>query len=376
MHVVLASHRYHPVPGGTERMAQLLAENLVAQGHRATVITQREPGVPASESLNGVEVIRLPVRTIAGVRVPSGYREALRRSGGDLFHLHGNRIWCADFYFPFARSFAWPQLLTGHGFYQYAVHPKPWDRWYFERYLPRALRAFDAYACLTDHEQRQLEGWGVPTTKLTQISEGVDLREFESSALSSGEMRRRWGLRAPLVAVYAGGFFENKRVDRLIEAVARVRETWGLVLLGRDLPGSPFNAAFCQRRAHELGVEVVVRGPVAREELVASFLSADAVVSASAYEGFGVTIAEAMAAGRPFVAWRTGAIGQMADSGAGFAVESLDGFVSALQKLGNADLRSQLGDRGRTASVRWSTDTMLADYLRLYEKMLAHHSAA
>jgi glycosyltransferase involved in cell wall biosynthesis len=371
MHVLLANHRYFPVPGGTERVVQLLAEGLVARGHRATVLTQQEPGVPDQERINGVEVLRIPTRSVAGIRVPRGYLRTLRSIDADLFHLHGNRIWCADYYFPVARWFEWPQLLTGHGFYQYAIHPRPWDRWYFERYFPRAVRRFDAYACLTEHERDQLLRWGVPAGKLQKISQGVGADEFASSAEPAEGVRARWGLPTPRVAVYAGGFFENKRVDRLIESVARVRDRWGLVLLGRDVDGSPYGAAYCDALARRLGVSVRIMGAVPRSEVVASFLAADAIVSASEYEGFGISVAEALAAGRPFVAWRAGAIPEMAATGAGISVGSEAELAEGLRRLDDDGTRTEMGRRGRAASPNWSTERMVSLYLDLYRRLVS-----
>jgi alpha-1,3-mannosyltransferase len=369
MHVLFANHRYFPSPGGTERVVQMLAENLVVRGHQATVLTQQEPGVPDDEWVHGVRVVRIPVRPLAGIRVPSAYLRHLRSMDADIFHLHGNRIWCADFYFPAARVFEWPQVLTGHGFYQYEVHPRPWDRWYFERYFPRAVRAFDAYACLTDHERDQLLSWGVPVERLVRIPQGVDVAEFASVPEPSTSVRARWALPTPRVAVYAGGFFENKRVDRLIEAVARVRDRWGVVLLGRDVPTSPYNAGFCAALAQKLGVSVRILGSVPRSEVVSSFAAADAIVSASEYEGFGITIAEALAAGRPFVAWRAGAIPEMAATGGGMVVDSEAGLAEALGRLENDAVREEMGRRGRDASNEWSTEAMVSRHLDLYRRV-------
>ncbi|MGC2290214.1 MAG: glycosyltransferase family 4 protein [Thermoplasmata archaeon] len=371
MRILLANHRYFPVPGGTERGVQVLAENLVVRGHQATVLTQQEPGVPDHEWIHGVEVIRIPTRSVAGFRVPSAYLRRLRSIDADLFHLHGNRIWCADFYFPVARLFDWPQVLTGHGFYQYAVHPRAWDRWYFERYLPRVIRAFDAYACRTDHERDQLVHWGVPPERLQRIPDGVDVEEFASSPEPLAVVRARWALSTPRIAVYAGGFFENKRVDRLIEAVGRVRDRWGLILLGRDVPTSPYNAAHCAALAQRLGVSVRILGAVPRAEVVASFLAADAIVSASEYEGFGLTITEALAAGRPFVAWRTGAIPEMAATGGGIAVDSEGAFAEALARLEDDTYREGMGRRGREASKDWSTDVMISQHIELYRRVIS-----
>jgi glycosyltransferase involved in cell wall biosynthesis len=347
----------------------VLAESLVVRGHQATVLTQREPGVPEEEWIHGVRIVRIPVRAVDGVRVPSAYLRRLRSLDADLFHLNGNRIWCADFYFPVARLFEWPQVLTGHGFYQYAIHPRVWDRWYFERYLPRMIRAFDAYACRTEYERNQLVRWGVPSEMLRTIPDGVDVGEFTSNAESAAAVRSRWALSTPLVAVYAGGFFENKRVDRLIEAVAKVRDRWGLVLLGRDVPASPYNAAYCAALAEKLGVSVRIAGPVPRAEVVASFLAADAIVSASEYEGFGLSIAESLAAGRPFVAWRTGAIPEMAAAGGGVAVDSVDELAGALRRLEDESVRTEMAGRARGASKDWSIDAMVNQTLDMYRQV-------
>lgn len=371
MHLLYASHRYHPIPGGTERIAQLLAEAAVRAGHRATMITQVEPGTAPRETVNGVEVVRLPMRPIAGVRVPQGYLRLLRRTRAEVFHVQGNRIWCADFYFPVANLFPWRQLVTGHGFYQYAMHPKAWDRWYFERYFPRILGPFDRYVCDTEYERQQLLGWGVPPERLARIPLGADIDEFRHASVDPRRVREEWGIQAPHVAVYVGGFFENKRVDRLIEAIGRRAGAWALVVVGRDLPGAPFDRAHCEALARRLGVELHVAGVLDRPATVAAFLAADAVVSGSEYEGFGVALAEAMAAGKPFVAWASGAAPEMAATGAGVAVRSIDAFAEGLEQLESASERVARGARARAAAEEWSTAAMCRRYLELYRALEA-----
>lgn len=376
MHVLLASHRYFPVAGGTERVVQTIAEGLVAAGHRASVITQAEPGVPARERLRGVDVLRIPVWRLAGIRFPRGYVRALRSIPADLFHLHGNRIWCADFYFPNARRFDWPSVLTGHGFYQYEMHPRWRDRYYVERYLPRVLPRFDAYTPDTVREAEQLRSFGVSPDRLRLVPLGVSLDEFSQRPASSDSVRERYGCTRPLLAVYAGGFFENKRVDRLVESIALRRDRWSLLAIGRDVPDSPASAAACQRLATARGVELRVPGVLDRAATLSALFAADAVVLGSQYEGFGLLPVEAMAAGRPFVAFDSGAAPRLAATGSGFCVRSPQEFAAALDRLEEPAERARRGAVGREAVAEYSDSAMVRRYLSVYEEVLARRRAA
>jgi glycosyltransferase involved in cell wall biosynthesis len=364
--VLLAAHRYFPAPGGTERIVQTIAEGLVARGDTVAVVTQQEPGTPVEESIAGVAIHRIGVRTFGGIRWPKGYLRFLRRYDADLFHLHGNRIWCADFYLPFAGAFRWPQVLTGHGFYQYAVHPRRRDRWYFERYFPRVVRSFDRYAALTSHEIDQLTGWGFPKDRLTLVPNGVDLAEFETPLPDGPSLKERFQFRAPHVAVYAGGFFENKRVDRLIEAVGQTRGAWALVVAGNDRPGSPYSRAICEAQARSLGVEFRAVGTPSRGEVLELLRRADAVVLGSDYEGFGVILLEAMAGGVPFVSWETGAATDLAATGGGVVVRSVPEFVAALERLAHPAERIAAGQRGRAGARSYTNAEMVRRYAAIY----------
>lgn len=376
MHVLLGCHRYFPVPGGTEKVVQTLAEGLVRRGHEVTVVTRAELSTPPRERIGGVEVLRVPTRKIGPVRIPSGYLRTLRRSDADLFHLWGNRIWCADFYFPWARFFRWPQVLTGLGFYQYEMHPGPIDRLYFRRYFPRAVRRFDAYTTSSERERRQLLGWKVPEARLHPVPLGVPLDEFDRPPSGVEAVRAGWGLTRPLAAVYAGGFFENKRVDRLIDGIAAVRDRWALVAIGGDSPGSPFRAEVCRRRAEAVGVEFRTPGALSREDLIRSLFAADAVVLGSTYEGFGLLPIEANAAGRPFVAFESGAFGEVAGRGGGKIVRSPVEMAAALGQLAHPEARAAMGAQGRAGVGFYSGDAMVDRFLDVYRRVLNHRGAS
>lgn len=366
--LVVACHSYFPAVGGLEGLVQGLAEGVARRGLDVQLVTRQDPGTSPVEQVNGVSVHRIAMRKLGRFYFPRGYRRMLRSLSPDVVHLHGNRVWSADYYLPFAGRFGWPQVMTGHGFYQYELHHRMWDRWYFERYLPSRLRFFAFYGATTEHERNELLSWGVEPSKVEVIPAAISLAEFERPQTDLTEVRSRWGFRAPHVLVYAGGFYPNKRVDRLIRSVAATRGRWALVAVGRDMPGSGYDRAAMSQLAAQLGVEAALHDVVPRSQVLDALSAADAVGLGSSYEGFGILLLEAMAAGRPFVAFRTGAAPELAATGAGICVDTEAEFAAALTRLEDTGLRNTMGQRGREAAPRYSIDEQAARYLRLYER--------
>ena len=362
--ILLPVLRYVPALGGATRLVQLIAEGIAVRGHAVTVVTQSEAGVPNEETIAGVRVLRLDMRHFAGFRIPKGYLRLLRSLDADVLHQTGNRIWNVDYYLPFARSFDWPQVIMPLGFYHYWMRPG-FVRWlYYDQYFARRIRAFDAYIALTQGERDQVVGWRYPPDRVHVIPAGIDLAEFAGTPASAAAVRAGWALGTPRVAVYVGGCYDNKRVDRLVRAVAGTRGEWGLVVIGPDVPGSPYDRAHCEVLARKLSAPVRFLGAVPRSTVLASLFAADAYVQGSAFEGFGIGLLEAMAAGRPFVAWDAGAARELSAAGGGLCVTSEEEMTRALETL--PARAAEMGSRGRAAAQGYSIDRMVDRLLEVY----------
>lgn len=370
MRVVVACHSYYPNVGGSPRFARELSEALVRRGFPTSVVTRQDPGTRAREEIGGVDVHRLGMRHVGKFHLPKAYRATLRRLDPDLLHLSGNRVWCADFYLPWAGGAKWAQVMTGHGFYQYEMHRRLWDRWYFERYLPGRIRKFQVYTPRTVHERDQLVRWGVDPGRLELVPEGVDLGEFSGPRAPPADVWSRWGLTTPYRAVYAGGYFENKRVDRLVRAVAATHGRWGLLALGRDIPGSSSDRVHVARLASDLHAPVRLEDVLPRADVLDALVAADAVVLGSSYEGFGILLLEAMAAGTPFVAFEVGAAPELAATGSGICVRSEEEFADALHRLEDPVVRRSMGERGRSAVQEYTMEKQVDHFVAVYERAL------
>lgn len=174
-----------------------------------------------------------------------------------------------------------------------------------------------------------------------------------------------------LVIVAVGRFAPSKRFDDAIRVLARLRELGHeaqLVLVGEGGEGSRLEGL-----AKELGCgdSLQLTGPLYDEELASAIGASDVLLSCSEYEGFGLTIIEAMACGTPVVATAVGGVTDLVDDGATGQlaevgdIESLAGLVVRAAK--NTD--TIVPAARRRAVERFSFESFGDSFTQLYRRL-------
>jgi glycosyltransferase involved in cell wall biosynthesis len=235
-----------------------------------------------------------------------------------------------------------PVVLTFHALgsvkrrFQGSADTSPAGRVGTER---RLATTADRVIAQCDDEVRELVRLGVPVGRVSVIPSGVDLERFRPD-----------GTRAPRRAGSAriltvGRLVPRKGFADLIRALPAVPEA-ELVIAGGtpDATDADPEAVRLRALAAELGVSdrVCLLGAVGREAMPAWYRSADVVACTPWYEPFGLTPLEAMACGRPVVAYAVGGLAESVRPGV-TGVHVPPGDVSALA----AALRDLLADPGR-----------------------------
>ncbi len=178
-----------------------------------------------------------------------------------------------------------------------------WGREYWRTYLGRsgvvgwwlerlAMRLPDAIIAASPSTAARLVEMLGPDTPVTVAPNGIDLA-FVRSVPAALE---------PHDVVCVGRLMAHKRVDVLIEAVARLRDAGRRVSL-RVIGNGPERERL-EAQAKALGVEQQVRlGPPisTQAELFAELKASRAFVFPSDREGFGIAALEALAAGLPVI---------------------------------------------------------------------------
>ena len=193
--------------------------------------------------------------------------------------------------------------------------------------------------------------WGVPQDSIAVIYNAMEPTDGITTASVP--------LPTPVKAVTVGRLIPLKRVDQILETVARVRGL-GLVIIG-DGP----ERLRLEGLAASLGItkRVYFAGTRPREETLGLMVGCHLLVLNSTHEGFPHVVVEAMALGLPVVATAVGGTPEVVKDGeTGVLIPAQDGSLGIvlLRLAEDQEQRKRLGDAARRwVSTHFTIDRMV-----------------
>ncbi|MFL6584087.1 MAG: N-acetyl-alpha-D-glucosaminyl L-malate synthase BshA [Chthoniobacterales bacterium] len=179
------------------------------------------------------------------------------------------------------------------------------------------------------------------------------------------EVRRELGLTDEFLVLHMSNLRPTKRIDLLLQVIARLDKREKIRLL--ILAGASFDPYDALLDEFDLRGSVIIRSGA---ELIENYLeAADAVVSTSEVESFGLSILEAMFFGKPVLAFEIGGIPEVLD-GAGllFPFGDVASMAAALDRVARSpEFAWEIGQRGRArAESKFTAAQVVPRYEDLY----------
>jgi len=327
----------------------------------------------ASARSQGVTVITIPtlVRRISpwnDLRAFLAILRHLRRLRPGIIHTHTSKAGLLG------RLAAWvarvPVVVhTPHGHVFYGHFGPALSRFFLlvERMLSRIT---DHLVALTPGEAEDYVDLGVmPPHKISVIPSGIDLRRFTDARVDRLSKRRELGLPPAALAIgFVGWLLPIKGLSFLVRAMPGVLARHPESLL--VLVGKGDDEVQLRSLADSLGLNGRVlflgwRADV--DEILPCF---DLLVLPSLNEGMGRVLVEAMAAGVPIVASRTGGVPDLVwDGQNGLLVPPADSHAleqAVVELLGDEGERRRMAARGQRLCGQYSAESMVRQLSELY----------
>jgi glycosyltransferase involved in cell wall biosynthesis len=388
---------YHPVVGGMEAQARILAEDFTAAGHDVMVLTRRsDPALPPVERTAGITVYRLPPTGngqlkrwgLLATALPALVR---KRREYDVVHVMGFRVLGAPTLL-LSRFLKKKCVLRAEtdgemsgeffapGLRRIGMTPSSWPVRPLLRLRNRILRRGECFVSISSAITDELIRGGIAAERILYIPNSVDTRRFTPA--NSGEkeqLRRRFGFpaNAPL-AIFTGRLVTSKGLPVLLAAWRELLVLHSeaiLLLVGGG--GADLHNCEAQLKASVAaqGMERSVRftGDVVN---VHDYLrAADLFVFPTEMEAVGISLIEAMACGLPVVSTLVGGLVDIVVPGEnGLAIEPGDNaalcrWMTTL--IDDPAFAAKLGRNGlRTVTVRFAREMVASRYLDLMAQVM------
>lgn len=363
---------WHPHAGGAERYVWEIATRLASAGAEVTLLTARAPGRPAREVRDGVEIVR----------------------GGGTFTVY-----------PYAAQF----LLRNAGRFAAVVDCQNGIPFFAPLCLLRRPVTVVTVVHHVHQDQFSLRfRW--PLSSIGRMLESHVSRLVYGrhpvvvvSPSTRAEARRRLRLRGPITVVPNGSAIEpvavpgprsarpslvsvgrlvaHKRLELLLTAAERLRHRWPALTV--DIAGDGPERPGLEQTAARLGLGglVTFHGRVSEKERHRLLARGWLAVIPSRAEGWGLTVIEANAAGRPAIGFRVpGVVDSVVEGWNGWLVDEASDLAAALdaalRTLADPAAGADVEARCRAWAARFSWDRTAERFARLLEAWVAGRRAS
>jgi glycosyltransferase involved in cell wall biosynthesis len=240
-----------------------------------------------------------------------------------------------------------------------------------------ALHSAQAVIAISDHNRDEiLREFHLPAEKVHTVHLGVDGEAFQTR--NEGRNRSRLealGVRKPYL-LYVGTDYAHKNLKLLLEAYAIFRHRFvvtagpvpSLILVGA--PSFSLGSLYDRESQWPMGVRYL--GSLADTDVRVLYQEALAFVFPSAYEGFGLPVLEAMAAGTLVICSSLTALPEVAGDAAlyikDFSPEEIATLM--LQVAGSADLPRVFVEKGRERVRQFTWQETARKTAQIYESVI------
>jgi glycosyltransferase involved in cell wall biosynthesis len=359
-----------PVYGGPSYSVPRLCEALAAAGAETMLLSVARDATGISDACDrgyrdsrfGWDYAHIPV--LRGLRSSRGLSRALRARAPTTDVIHNHGLWLMPNVAAGAAAATGrtPLVISPRGMLAPAAlaFSRLKKQVFWALLQGPAIRDTACLHATSEQEYQEIRGFGLANA-VAVIPNGIDLPELPAGRTIPAER----------VVLSLGRVHPKKGLVRLVRAWSQIesgRPDWRLKIVG---PPEAGHDRELRALATALGItRIAVEGPIYGEAKTMAYRDAEVFVVPTLNENFGLTVAEALAAGTPAIVTKGAPWSGLEQEGCGWwvdhGVEPLATALAQATALPREALRA-MGDRGRAwMKLKFSWDRVAHDMFDVY----------
>lgn len=301
--------------GGPVKVAYDISKELVKKGHSVDVFTtdvidndNRYSPCKNPEYIEGMRVYRFKniSNRLAKKNYPLApfmflhFKKIVKEI--DIIHLHEYRSFQAVITHFWARYYNIPFILQAHGAvlpnYDKAIFKHLFDLFFGERILRDARKKI----AVSNIEKEQYILMGISGDDIEIIPNAIDVSEYAELPMK-GIFRKKYGIEDDeKIILYLGRIHKSKGIDFLINSYSELIKSYSKIKLIIAGPNDGY-LDNCKKIIYKKQIQnnVIISGPLWREEKKQAFVDANVLVYPCSFEIFGLVPFEALLCGTPVI---------------------------------------------------------------------------
>jgi len=355
MKVCLISRQFYPATKGGSELYMYEIYKRVRKENEVKILTYDKVDHESAEVLPfpKIHLIFAPLFSIiAGLKARSG--------NYDVVHI--NAYWS-----EFAGLFTRKSILTVHDVG--LLEEKGILNKIKAFILRKAMKKAEKVVTVSEKEKSRIaENFGIDKEKIKVIPNGVNLEKYNPKNHGEG-VREKYGFGSKRIILSVGRYSRNKGYEYLIGAFKKISMRFDDVAL--IIAGAVEDKRYFRelKNMTEGGDNIFLLQNVAEDEKVNLFATCDIYCQPSvSSEGFGISLLEAMASGKPCIATDVfSGVGHVPEE---FLVESRNEneLADKIEGLIKSDYK-EIGMKMRGKVEKYSWDNTVDEILRLYKEV-------
>ena len=364
MKILHITTNFYPTIGGIETFVYEVSRKMVEKGHKVYVVTSdKGPSgneiSPKKSNIDDINVKRFPFHSFLRYTRSIKALKFIRSKEWDVIHIH-NIGFFTDF-IPLFKSKAKKIFLHTHGGIFHTKKLSLFKYIYWNTYKIRPI-SVDKIIAHSDHDFK-LFSEIFDKKKIELINYGIDWEKLSKIKNNSNNK----------TIVYIGRLSSNKRLERIIKILPFIKKEIPdikLMLIGSDWGEK--NKLIKLAKKLDVVNNINFIGSIPHKKVYDYFSKADVFMLSSDYEGFGISVIEAMAAGLVVI------VNDIPTMREEIIKDKKDGFIKdfddykgvaelTLKVLRDKNLRRTVSSNAKMATKKYRWEKILLKLNELYK---------